>query len=217
MNEYLTMTRGGNLVASTLLRYEESVFRDFTHERHLVSVMGLVSEEEPRDLRLIDGCAASLLKMRELCKTVYEVQYWDAQYRAILALRTSSLDGKIDCIATYLNLESLLIKSPAWKCFIQAFIMPSLFSNEEFQDFIDPGNHRCQLLIIHTFLVEYVCGRFCLPPSETPPCPGRKNMVIAWARNLAESLPGAYREYMEWPLEFCRLLEAQDARFLLSP
>jgi hypothetical protein len=96
-------------------------------------------------------------------------------------------------------------------------MMPTLMSNEEFQAFIDPESHVCQLLIIHMFLLDYVLGRMIIAPGDEPKCPGRKEMVIFWTRNIIKALPEDYEQYAVWLQQFCQVLAMQDARYLLSP
>lgn len=111
----------------------------------------------------------------------------------------------------------LTIRHAAWKEFMLLFMLPSSFTNEEFISFINPENHVGHLLVIHMFLLDYVLGRFCIAPSDEPPCPGRKNVIISWTRNMADALPRDFKKYIQWPLQYCEVLARQDARYLLSP
>lgn len=92
-----------------------------------------------------------------------------------------------------------------------------MMSNEEFQAFIDPENHVCQLLIVHQFMLDYVLGRCFIAPGDEPKCAGRKDMVIFWARYVIKELPDNYKQYTTWLGWFCDVLSQQDARYLLSP
>lgn len=96
-------------------------------------------------------------------------------------------------------------------------MLPSLFTNEEFTSLIDPENYVGQLLIIHMFLLDYICGRFCIAAADGPKCGGRKDVVITWTKNIAKMLPPEYEKYAEFPRQYCEMLASLDARYLLSP
>ncbi|KAL7815179.1 hypothetical protein V8C26DRAFT_131513 [Trichoderma gracile] len=197
MIDYITTTRGGNLVASTIItNYEMSIFKYFTPREHDRSLERLISEQ-PRDYEVIHGFATSALQLRPLCQTPNEVAYCDCLVKCVDNLRTS-------CLA-------------AWREFVTLFVMPTTFSNQDFMAFVDSENYTGHLLIIHMFLLDYVLGNACLSKSEEPEYPGRKFVIINWTKDLAQRLPPSYRKYTEWPLEYCQILAERDARYLLSP
>ncbi|KND94785.1 Sterol uptake control protein 2 [Tolypocladium ophioglossoides CBS 100239] len=191
MVDYLTMTRGANLVASTIVPdYQVSIFHAFTPEGHLASLTSMVCEL-PKDLQLIDDFRSSVTKLEPICQKPCELEYLAALVRCIEAL--------------------------PWKGFVVLFTLPFCFSNEEFLSFINPDNHAGHLLVIHMFLLDYILGQFCIAPSDEPPCPGRKNVIVSWTKNMAKTLPRDCQEYIQWPLHYCEVLSRQDARYLLSP
>ncbi|PNY29062.1 Sterol uptake control protein 2 [Tolypocladium capitatum] len=197
MVDYLTMARGANLVATTVVPdFQRSIFRTFTPEGHLESVTSMVCEL-PKDLQLVDDFRSSVTKLEPICQKTCELKYLAALLRCVEALRASSLD--------------------AWKKFVSVFMLPTCFSNQEFLCFIDPENHAGHLLIIHMFLLDYMLGRFCIAPADEPPCPGRKKVIISWTKNMAKALPRDFQKYLQWPLQYCEVLALQDARYLLSP
>ncbi|KAL6806381.1 hypothetical protein GGI42DRAFT_280526 [Trichoderma sp. SZMC 28013] len=197
MIDYITTTRGGNLVASTIITdYEKSIFKYFTPMEHDRSLERLISEQ-PRNFEAIEGFHASAQRLLPLCQKSTEVSYCESMIRCINNLRTSCLE--------------------AWREFVILFILPTTFNNQDFMEFIDCDNHTGHLLIIHMFLLDYVLGNACLSKSEEPEYPGRKFVIINWTRDLALRLPSSYKEYTEWPLEYCKVLAERDARYLLSP
>ncbi|KAL6803591.1 hypothetical protein J3E68DRAFT_178438 [Trichoderma sp. SZMC 28012] len=197
MIDYITTTRGGNLVASTIITdYEKSIFKYFTPMEHDRSLERLISEQ-PRNFEAIEGFHASALRIMPLCRKPTEVSYCECMIRCINNLRTSCLE--------------------AWREFVILFIMPTTFNNQDFMEFVDYENHTGHLLIIHMFLLDYVLGNACLSKSDEPEYPGRKFVIINWTRDLARRLPSSYKEYTEWPLEYCKVLAERDARYLLSP
>ncbi|KAI5456930.1 hypothetical protein BGZ63DRAFT_395123 [Mariannaea sp. PMI_226] len=197
MTEYLVMTRGATLVASSIMPdMGRSIFRTFSSEGHIEALSRMISDQT-RDLSMIEGFHQSVLKLEPLCKQNHEKRYFQSLIRTIVSAPTSSFG--------------------AWREFVDLFLMPSLMSNEEFQSFIDPSSHVCQLLIIHMFLLDYVLGRSFISLVDEPKCSGRKDMVIFWTRNIINALPTGYQEYTPWLESFCETLSAQDARYLLSP
>ncbi|KAK0755261.1 hypothetical protein N5P37_012086 [Trichoderma harzianum] len=197
MIDYITTTRGGNLVASTIITdYEKSIFKYFTPMEHDRSLERLISEQ-PRNFEAIEGFHVSALRIMPLCQKPTEVSYCECMIRCINNLRTSCLE--------------------AWREFVTLFIMPTTFNNQDFMEFVDNENHTGHLLIIHMFLLDYVLGNACLSKSDEPEYPGRKFVIINWTRDLARRLPSSYKEYTEWPLEYCKVLAERDARYLLSP
>ncbi|PTB49884.1 hypothetical protein M431DRAFT_499900 [Trichoderma harzianum CBS 226.95] len=197
MIDYITTTRGGNLVASRIITdYEKSIFKYFTPMEHDRSLEKLISEQ-PRNFEAIEGFHASALRIMPLCQKPTEVSYCECMLRCINNLRTSCLE--------------------AWREFVILFIMPTTFNNQDFMEFVDYENHTGHLLIIHMFLLDYVLGNACLSKSDEPEYPGRKFVIINWTRDLARRLPSSYKEYTEWPLEYCKVLAERDARYLLSP
>ncbi|KAL6696945.1 hypothetical protein J3F84DRAFT_312258 [Trichoderma pleuroticola] len=197
MIDYITTTRGGNLVASTIITdYEKSIFKYFTPMEHDRSLERLISEQ-PRNLEAIEGFHASAQRIMPLCQKSTEISYCECMIRCINNLRTSCLE--------------------AWREFVILFIMPTTFNNQDFMEFVDYENHTGHLLLIHMFLLDYVLGNACLSKSDEPEYPGRKFVIINWMKDLARRLPSSYKEYTEWPLEYCKVLAERDARYLLSP
>ncbi|UKZ76808.1 hypothetical protein TrVFT333_004520 [Trichoderma virens FT-333] len=93
MVDYITTTRGGNLVASTIItNYEHSIFKYFTPLEHDRSLERLICEQ-PRDFEAIEGFHASALRIRPLCQKFTEVAYCESMIKCINNLRTSCLEG----------------------------------------------------------------------------------------------------------------------------
>ncbi|KAL7930751.1 hypothetical protein V8C35DRAFT_133459 [Trichoderma chlorosporum] len=226
MVDYITTTRGGNLVASTIItNYETSIFKYFTPQEHDRSLEKLICEQ-PRNFEAIEGFHASALRLRPLCQKHTEVAYCESMIKCINNLRTSCLEGKAHhhklhtiCHDTEVSIfeSALTVPCLAWREFVIIFIMPTLFKNQEFMEFVDYDNYIGHLLLIHMFLLDYVLGNACLSKSDEPEYPGRKFVIINWTRDLAKRLPASYKQYTEWALEYCNVLAERDARYLLSP
>jgi hypothetical protein len=94
MVEYLTMTRGGNLVATTIIPdFSTSVFSTFSPEGHLKALSEMV-QDQPKDMLVIEAFRASALSMGPICQTANEIKYLEAMVSCIDALKISALSGK---------------------------------------------------------------------------------------------------------------------------
>lgn len=93
MFEYLTMTRGGNLVATTIIPdFSASIFETFSPEGHL-KLLNEIVLDQPKDPDLIRLFKASVLSLAPLCQSVIEIRYLKALIACIDALHASSLSG----------------------------------------------------------------------------------------------------------------------------
>jgi len=96
MVEYMTMTRGANLVATSVITdYSNSIFRSFTPDGHIQSLTAMVCETLPKDFGVIDAFRASVVSLEPLCREQTERAYLGCQVRCVDALRQSSLDGTL--------------------------------------------------------------------------------------------------------------------------
>lgn len=197
MADYITMIRGGDLVALAVIPdITKSVFCAFTIQGHLDAISSVVSEE-PKNWDTVDEFTTSVRHLRPLLQTTYECRFYDAMLDVIEALRSSSKD--------------------AWFSFSTLFRLPALFTNDEFQTFINPACYSGRLLIMHMFLLDYMLGQFCISPNERILYPGRKSVVISWGKGLVKTVPPRYKPYVTWIDKYCDELEHRDARYLLTP
>ncbi|VUC26139.1 unnamed protein product [Clonostachys rosea] len=196
MAEHLTMSRGASLIAHSLIKeISTSLFR--AHQDEHFEILSSMVQEQPKDQNTIDGFRASALALQPLATNDNERNYADGLISCIDAVEISAIE--------------------AWKRFLDVFMMALSFSHEDFSAFVSPVNHVARLLIIHAFLVEYVLGQVCIAPTEAPSTPSRKNVIIAWTRQVAAALPAEMKNYADWPLDFASQLETLDSRYLWSP
>lgn len=97
MVDYITTTRGGNLVATSMIaNYEISIFKYFTPMEHDRSLERLITEQ-PKNFKVIEGFNSSALRLRPLCQKPTELIYCDCIIRCINNLRTSCVEGMSYC------------------------------------------------------------------------------------------------------------------------
>lgn len=109
MSEYLTLTRGGALVwAFVIPEHQSSLFYSFTNESHDQALSQIVSEE-PKDFQIVDEFLASVTRVKTICQTPYELQYYQCIENTINSLRISSLHGTFCCSALYEDVANAMI------------------------------------------------------------------------------------------------------------
>lgn len=93
MVDYITTTRGGNLVATSMItNYEKSIFKYFTPAEHDRSLERLITEQ-PRNFEVIEGFHSSALRLKPLCQTPTELIYCESIIKCMEKLRTSCVEG----------------------------------------------------------------------------------------------------------------------------
>lgn len=93
MVDYITTTRGGNLVATSMItNYEKSIFKYFTPVEHDRSLERLITEQ-PKNFEVIEGFHSSALKLKPLCQKPTELIYCDSIVKCMENLRTSCVEG----------------------------------------------------------------------------------------------------------------------------
>lgn len=85
---------------------------------------------------------------------------------------------------------------------------PSYMSNEEFRVFTSPGNWTAQLLIVHMFLLDHLMGQYLLRMDQKLVRKIWKRVLVAWVDGVDKRLPTEYERFMEWPRQYCRILES---------
>lgn len=95
MCEYLTMTRGGSLIALNIMTdMDKSVFGMFTNEGHIEALSAIVSPQQ-QDFTLAAGFMKSLQLLEPLCKEPYEMMYYNALVQCIVGLENSAFQGTL--------------------------------------------------------------------------------------------------------------------------
>lgn len=96
MTDYLVMTRGANLVATSMITdLSRSVFRSFSPEGHMAA-LGKMICDQPKDLELVEEFKASVLALSPICKSYWEKTYLDCLVHAISMVPHSSFEGELE-------------------------------------------------------------------------------------------------------------------------
>lgn len=216
MVEHITLMRGASLILTTILpKFSDSIFRDFAVHGIFNSLPSVI-REEPMDDEVIRSFTTSADRLKTLCQTSTEREYWSCTMRCIHLVTVCSVEGKQIPLLRSSRVANCFIPL-ACKEFSCLFMMPSTFTSEDFLAFTSSENFTARLLIIHMFLLDYILGRSCITLLDRQKWIGRKKVVIEWTKNLAKVLPGDYQKFIDWPLKYCESLTHQDSRHLLTP
>jgi hypothetical protein len=89
---------------------------------------------------------------------------------------------------------------------MKLYVKPSHMRPDEYAAFTDPANHTAQLLLAHTFLLDYILGDYIFRHEQQLGKVARKRVILSWISSIAEKLPPDYRSYMAWPLSYAQEL-----------
>ena len=104
----------------------------------------------------------------------------------------------------------------AVSAFVFVFILPSRFDNASFVDFMREDNYVGHLLTAHLFLLDYLLGQSGISVNDIPEFGGRKGIVLAWIRKLANRLPANLEFFADFLTQTCNKFETYDSSCLPS-
>ncbi|KAK4154763.1 hypothetical protein C8A00DRAFT_32431 [Chaetomidium leptoderma] len=188
MTEFLSMVKGCHIIATTtMLTYEDSLFRAFTQQGYGNSVRRVIGTAplalDPDQELLIEDFLDSLHALAPLCTSPLEVRFMASTESVVKTARISAAE--------------------AFAQFASHYSLINHATNEEFGPFIDPKHYPGQLLLIHFILIEFAIGHIALGPAGRR-FAYREKSCIAWMERLYAALPDEYRKYAEWPMNYVR-------------
>lgn len=78
-------------------------------------------------------------------------------------------------------------------------------SDDDYAMFSDPQNHTAQIILCMFFLVDHCIGEsFCTEAEQV--INFRKHVILIWIERVAASLPPEWLPYLQWTLQFTRLI-----------
>ena len=201
MAEFLTMVRGCNLIAGDqALTHPDSAFhvssttsihylehsklttpKAFREDGHLQTMRTRIATSSLNCMNHsdLDLAALSLHALDDLAMTPCEATYWSILVRTVDAAYT-------DPVETYTT-------------FVLLYNLPSKWTHDEFQAFIDPGNAVAQILLAHFIAVQAILTpilyleRVGFQGVDAPTC------VLSWIEGIYGNVPVGLRGYVEWP------------------
>lgn len=203
-NRFLTMVRGCNLIAGP----EESLGEDSAFHACFPSTdepqRWLTSTQAFRD----DG---HLQNMRNRIGTSSRacVSHSDLDLAAL------SLHGLSDltlspCERSYWSILTQIIDSAysqpveTYTTFVHLYNVPSQWSHDEFQAFINPANAVAQILLAHFIAIQAILTpilyleRVGFQGVDAPTC------VLGWIEGIYRNVPVHLRHHVEWPRQVSR-------------
>ncbi|KAK4147451.1 uncharacterized protein C8A04DRAFT_9004 [Dichotomopilus funicola] len=188
MNEFIAMIKGCHVVGSTaLITHPDSLFWSFTQEHYsdrirLILGLGPVGLTPEQDA-LMDDFLDSLHALAPLCTSPLEVRFLASTESLVKTTKISAAEA----VAQFPHHYAVINNA----------------TPEEFAPFVNPTHYPAQLLLIHFVLIEYAIGTFALGAAGER-FAYREKSCVAWMAKLEADLPGEYRRYVEWPVEYVR-------------
>ncbi|KAF2200446.1 hypothetical protein GQ43DRAFT_73129 [Delitschia confertaspora ATCC 74209] len=180
--DFLTMIRGCNLIANDdQLNAVDSVFYSFREDGHLAAMRARLATSTLIKVNADDlNSAAMSLRQVELLLNMsdFEQQFHDTLVKAV----DHAYDRPVETYTTFVILYNL----------------PSRWTYEEFQTFIDPSNNTAQILLAHFLALQAV-----LTPILSLERAGFQGVdapttTLGWVESIYKNLPSELRHHVEW-------------------
>jgi len=129
----------------------------------------------------LDLAAKSLHKMELLNMTSWEKIFWDILIRTV----ENAYDRPIE----------------AYTAFVQLYNIPSRWTHDEFQSFIDPNNSVAQILLGHFIAIQAVLTPILILERVGFQGIDAPTSVLGWVDGIYRTVPSELRHHVEWPLQ----------------
>lgn len=111
----------------------------------------------------------------------------------------------------------------AYTTFVVLYNLPSRWSHDEFQAFIDPNNTVAQILLAHFIAIQAILTPILYLERVGFQGVDAPTAVLSWIEGICRSVPSHLRHHVEWPRQvanypFVRFLgERQPNYFEVEP
>ncbi|KAJ4378422.1 hypothetical protein N0V86_006125 [Didymella sp. IMI 355093] len=203
LTEFLTMVRGCNLIASGDTTFgSESAFNAFGEDSHLQHMKNRIgggtqySCVNHEDLNL---AALSLRSIEYLNMSSFEKTYWSALNTTV----QQAYDRPIE----------------AYTSFVTLYNVPSRWTHDEFQAFIDPNNSVAQILQAHFIAVQAILTPILYLERVGFEGVDAPTALMSWIEGIYRNVPHHLRHHVEWPRQvssypFMRFLGQRNESYL---
>ncbi|OAK95765.1 hypothetical protein IQ06DRAFT_297323, partial [Phaeosphaeriaceae sp. SRC1lsM3a] len=187
MAEFLTMVRGCNLIAGPEESLgEDSAFHAFRDDGHLQNMRNRIGTSSRACVSHsdLDLAALSLHGLSDLTLSPCERSYWSILTQII----DSAYSQPVETYTTFVHLYNV----------------PSQWSHDEFQAFINPANAVAQILLAHFIAIQAILTpilyleRVGFQGVDAPTC------VLGWIEGIYRNVPVHLRHHVEWPRQVSR-------------
>ncbi|XPT00576.1 hypothetical protein M3J09_009727 [Ascochyta lentis] len=186
--EFLTMVRGCNLIASgEVSTCSDLAFNAFGEDGHLRQMKDRISTTPQfncpthEDLGL---AATSLASIEYLNMSPFENMYWSALDTTVQNAYNRPID--------------------AYTSFVALYNIPSRWSHDEFQAFIDPNNSTAQILQAHFIAVQAILTPILYLERVGFEGVNAPTAVMSWIEGIYRNLPHHLKHHVEWPRQVSR-------------
>lgn len=136
------------------------------------------SQLNPVDQDDLDSAALSLRTFEFLGMSEFERMFWDALVRTV--------DNAYDDPVT------------AYITFVQLYNIPSRWTHDEFQCFVDPNNSVAQILLAHFIAIQAILTPILMLERVGFQGVDAPTAVLGWIEGIYHTVPLGLRHYVEW-------------------
>lgn len=203
MAEFLTMVRGCNLIAGEEMLSEDSAFhvsvvcirwirmrsdenQAFREDGHLQTMRNRIGtaslncvNHEDLDLASLSLNSAEALNMSD-----WERSYWKVLIRVVY----QAYERPIETYTTFVTLYNI----------------PSRWTHDEFQAFIDPNNTVAQILLAHFIAIQAILTPILYLERVGFQGVNAPTAVLGWIEGIYWNVPQHLRYHVEWPRKISR-------------
>jgi hypothetical protein len=139
----------------------------------------------------LDIASMSLRDIETLNMSDWERQYWKVLVRTV----DNAYDRPVETYTTFVTLYNI----------------PSRWTHEEFQAFIDPCNSVAQILLAHFIAIQAILTPILYLERVGFQGVDAPTAVLGWIEGICRNVPQHLRHYVDWPRQVSRY---QFVRFL---
>ncbi|CAO2658736.1 Nn.00g064590.m01.CDS01 [Neocucurbitaria sp. VM-36] len=187
MAEYLTMVRGCNLIAGDEAALNsDSAFHAFREDGHLQTMRSRIGTSQLNCVNRedLDLAAMSLREIEMLNLTDWERGYWDILVRTV----DNAYERPVETYTT----------------FVLLYNVPSRWTHDEFQAFIDPNNSVAQILLAHFIAIQAILTPILYLERVGFQGVDAPTAVLSWIDGIYRNVPPHLRHHVEWPRQVSR-------------
>ncbi|KAL6707216.1 hypothetical protein ACN47E_004763 [Coniothyrium glycines] len=187
MAEFLTMVRGCNLIAGDEASMNsDSAFHAFREDGHLEMMRSRIGSSRLSCVNRedLDVAAISLRELESLNMSEWERQYWEILMRTV----ENAYDRPVETYTTFVTLYNI----------------PSRWTHDEFQAFIDPNNSVAQILLAHFIAVQAILTPILYLERVGFQGVDAPTAVLSWVEGIYRNIPPILRHYVNWPRHVSR-------------
>lgn len=158
----------------------------FREDGHLATMKNRLASSQMNSVNRedLDLAAMSLQGIELLNMSDFEKSFWDILVRTV----DSAYDRPVEAYTTFVLLYNI----------------PSRWSHDEFQSFIDPNNKVAQILLAHFIAIQAVLTPILILERVGFQGVDAPTAVLGWIEGVYKNVPQSLRHHVEWPRQVSR-------------